>query len=204
MRSALPVHLPPACLRPGRLGQARRAQRTLSRQFGRCTGASCPWPTRCGTSSTKKMSQHSFVNGAVFCAPSRIIRDECASTRIESGDALSIAPHDVPLVPVGRKRLSPFSTRSQSCRVIVACTGASDVFESEKLADTRLLPAVIMVTSSGSTSSCADARCETTTPTAQRASTVARACAWRSTGPDNRSRPNPQERPVSIFGVTPK
>ncbi len=151
---------------------------------------------RWGTSSTKKMSQHSLVSGAAFWAPRRIIREECASTRIESGDALSIAPHDEPLVPEGRNRLSPFSTRSQSWRVIVAWTAASDVFESEKLADTRLLPAVVMVTSSGSTSSCADTGCETTTPTAQRASTVARARPPRSAPAVS------GEREQEIFTVT--
>src|ERR1700686_2791412 len=135
---------------------------------------------RWGTSSTKKMSQHSLVNGAALWAPRRIIRDVCASTRSESGDALSIAPHDEPLVPEGRNRLSPFSTRSQSWRVIVAWTAASELLESEKLADTRALPAVIRVTSSGSTSNCADARCETTTPIAQRASTVLRTRPLRS------------------------
>ena len=135
---------------------------------------------RCGTSSTKKMSQHSLVSAAAFWTPRRMMREVCGSIRTDRGEALSIAPHDVPLVPAGRKRLSPFSTRSQSCRVIVAWTGASDVFESEKLPDTRLLPAVTMVTSSGSTSSCADARCETTTPTAQRASTVLRTRPLRS------------------------
>ena len=110
------------------------------------------------------------------------MREVCGSTRIERGETLSMEPHDVPLVPAGRKRLSPFSTRSQSCRVIMACTGASDVFDSEKLADTRLVAAVTMVTSSGSTSSCADADCETTTPmTAQRASTVPRTRPLRST-----------------------
>lgn len=108
------------------------------------------------------------------------MRDECGSRRIETGDALSIAPHEVPVLPAGRKRLSPFSTRSQSWRVTVACTAASVVLESEKLPETRLVPAVISETSSGSTRSCAEARCETTTPTAQRASTVPRTRPLRS------------------------
>ena len=109
------------------------------------------------------------------------MREVCGSTRIERGETLSMEPHDVPLEPAGRKRLSPFSMRSQSERVIDACTISLDVFDSEKLADTRLVAAVIMVTSSGSTSSCADADCETTTPiTAQRASTVLRTRPLRS------------------------
>src|ERR1700730_7654380 len=104
-----------------------------------------------------------------------MMRDEWGSTRIERGDTLSIVPHEVPLLPDGRKRLSPFSARSQSWRVMVACTGASLLFESEKLPDTRFGPPTSIVTSSGSTSSCAHARCETTDPiTAQRASTVFR------------------------------
>ncbi|MEA2922861.1 MAG: hypothetical protein QOF07_2833, partial [Bradyrhizobium sp.] len=120
------------------------------------------------------------VRVVALCAPNRITRELCASRRIESGDAVSIAPHYVPLVPEARKRLSPFSPRSQSWRAIVAWTGASDAFESEKLPTTRLLPEVSMVNSSGSTSSCADARCETTTPKAQRASTVLRTRPLRS------------------------
>jgi len=47
--------------------------------------------------------------------------------------------------------------RSQSARLIVACTGLSDVLVREKLDAMRLEPGVIIVTSSGSTSSCADA-----------------------------------------------
>jgi hypothetical protein len=106
----------------------------------------------------------------------------CGSTRIERGDTLRLVPHEVPLEPAGRKRLSPFSTRSQSEREIVACTTSLDVFVTEKLAGTRLAPAAIIVTSSGSTSSCADARCENTTPiTAQRASTDPRTRPPRST-----------------------
>src|SRR5450756_935486 len=110
------------------------------------------------------------------------MREVCGSTRIERGETLSMEPHDVPLEPAGRKRLSPFSMRSQSERVIDACTTSPDVFDSEKLAGTRFVPAATMVTSSGSTSSCADAGCETTTPiAAQRASTVPRARPLRST-----------------------
>src|SRR4051812_1777759 len=101
-----------------------------------------------------------------------MVCEVCGSMRIERGEAVSIAPHDLPLVPEGRKRLSPFSTRSQSWRVIVAWTGASVVLETTKLPDTRFASAVISVTSSGSTSSCAEARCETAIPVAQRASTV--------------------------------
>src|ERR1700704_875185 len=98
------------------------------------------------------------------------MREVWGSTRIERGETLRFAPHEGPLEPGARKRLSPFSTRSQSEREIVACTTSSDVFDTEKLAGTRLAPAAIIVTSSGSTSSCADARCENTTPiTAQRA-----------------------------------
>src|SRR5215208_1453526 len=127
---------------------------------------------RCGTSSTKIMSQHSFVSAALLSTARRTTRELRGSTRIESGETLSIAPQEVPLEPAVRKRLSPFSTRSQSERVIVACTGLSDVLDNEKLADTRSVPATTIVTSRGSTSSCADARCEATSPTAQRASTV--------------------------------
>src|ERR1700737_647289 len=68
----------------------------------------------CGSSSTKKMSEHSLLKAEAFWTPSRMIREECGSIRIERGEALSSAPHDVPVVPVGRKRLSPFSARFQS------------------------------------------------------------------------------------------
>src|SRR4026208_2280540 len=64
---------------------------------------------------------------------------------------------------------------------MVAYTGLSVALVIEKLADTRPLPAVTRVTSSGSTSSCADAGCEITVPiTAQRASTVPRTRPLRS------------------------
>src|SRR5919204_2475279 len=110
---------------------------------------------RCGTSSMKTMSQHSRVNAALVCTASLTTRDECGSMRTDSGDTLSICPHDLPVDPAGRKRLSPFSTRSQSEREIVACTGTSDVLVREKLDAILSLPAVRMVTSSGSTRSCA-------------------------------------------------
>ena len=110
------------------------------------------------------------------------MRELCGSTRIDRGEMPSIAPHEVPVDPEGTNLLSPFSRRSQSERVIVACTGLSDVFANVKLADTRFVPATTIVTSSGSTSSCADAGCEITTPmTAQRASTVPRTRPLRST-----------------------
>src|SRR6266480_2898905 len=63
---------------------------------------------------------------------------------------------------------------------MVAWTGLSEVFESEKLDDTRSAPTARIVTSSGSTSSCAEALCENTAPTAQRASTVYRTRPLRS------------------------
>jgi hypothetical protein len=56
-------------------------------------------------------------------------REVCGSIRIERGEALSIAPHDVPLVPAGRKRLSPFSkrfpilARDRYLNGIVRCVG---------------------------------------------------------------------------------
>ena len=53
--------------------------------------------------------------------------------RTERGDTVNIAPHDIPLEPAGRKRLSPFSSRSQSERETVACTGLSVLLVSEKL-----------------------------------------------------------------------
>src|ERR1700675_3706274 len=110
------------------------------------------------------------------------MREACGSTRIDKDETPRIAPHAVPVDPVGTNWLSPFSRRSQSERVIVACTALSDLFANEKLADMRFVPAARIVTSSGSTSSCADADCETTTPmTAQRASTVPRTRPPRST-----------------------
>src|ERR1700680_100425 len=111
-----------------------------------------------------------------------MIREPCGSTRIERGETPRVAPHDVPVDPAVTNRLSPFSRRSQSERVIVACTGLSLVFANEKLAATRFVPAASIVTSRGSTSSCADAGCEPTAPmTAQRASTVPRTRPPRST-----------------------
>src|SRR5205814_6201467 len=135
---------------------------------------------RCGTSSTKTMSQHSLVSAAPACTPTRTTRELCGSMRTERGETLSMAPHDIPLEPAGRNRLSPFSARSQSEREMVAWTGLSVVFVSEKLDATRLEPWARIVTSSGSTSSCAEPRCENPTHTAQRARTVARARPLRS------------------------
>src|SRR6478752_5115347 len=111
---------------------------------------------RCGTSSTKTISQHSAVGGVAVCTARRTPRELCGSTRTESGEMVNMAPHDLPFDPAATKRLSPFSARSQSEREIVACTGLSEVFESEKLAVTRLVPGARMVTSSGSTNSCAE------------------------------------------------
>src|SRR2546423_11368646 len=136
---------------------------------------------RCGTSSMNTMSQHPRASAASVCTPSRTTREECGSIRTETGDTLSIRPHALPVEPAARKRLSPFSARSQSEREIVACTGASDVFVSEKLPATRSLPAVRRVTSSGSTSSCADIDRDITIPIAQRASTVRRTLPLRPT-----------------------
>src|SRR6266550_440060 len=126
------------------------------------------------------MSQHSLVSSAPVCTARRTTRELCGSMRTERGDTLSIVPHEFRVEPAARKRLSPFSARSQSEREMVAWTGLSDVFESEKLADTRSVPAASIVTSRGSTSSCAEARCETTAPTAQRASTAYRTRPLRS------------------------
>src|SRR5580765_7146943 len=109
-------------------------------------------------------------------------REVWGSTRIDRGETLRLAPQELPVEPAARKRLSPFSARSQSERVIVACTTSLDVLDTEKLAGTRFVPVATIVTSSGSTSSCADAGCETTAPmTAQRASTVPRTRPLRST-----------------------
>src|SRR5689334_8067331 len=135
---------------------------------------------RCGTSSMKTMSQHSRLSAAFVCTPSLTTREVWGSMRTDSGDTVNICPHDLPVDPAGRKRLSPFSTRSQSEREIVACTAASDVLVSEKLAATRSVPGSRIETSSGSTSSCAAAGRETTAPTAQRASTVRRTRPLRS------------------------
>src|SRR5256885_16429055 len=92
---------------------------------------------RCGTSSINTMSQHSRVRAASVCTASRTTRDVWGSMRTDNGDTLSICPHDCPVEPAGRNRLSPLSARSQSEREIVAWTAASDVFVREKLDATR-------------------------------------------------------------------
>src|SRR5687768_12110412 len=147
-------------------------------------------PVRCGTSSTKKMSQHSFWSAAAPWTDSRTSREERGSTRTDNGVTVSAAPHDVPVLLAGRKRLSPFSARSQSWRVIVAWTGTSDVLTSEKLPVTLSFPAVGRVTSRGSTRSCAWTGAATRPVTAQRASAVLRTRPLRPSpvGEDERER----------------
>src|SRR5258706_8373140 len=119
---------------------------------------------RCGTSSTKKMSQHSLVNAAPGRRERRTIRVPCGSTRTDRGETPSIGPHEVPVDPAATNRLSPFSTRSQSERGIGACTTLSDGFPNEKLGANPFVPAANNVASTRTTSHRRDADCQTHTP----------------------------------------
>src|SRR6059058_1390931 len=129
---------------------------------------------RCGTSSMKTISQHSLDGIVSACTVSRTIRELCGSRRTDAGDTRSAAPHDFAVDPGGKKRLTPSSVRSQSEREIVAWTGLSDLLASEIPDDTGLDPVGLIVSSSGSTRSCARASTEIAVPRAKRASTAYR------------------------------